>query len=143
MITKRILQRVRGTNDVQAEFDDLILASEIAKSITNPFKNILQRKYRPQLVMSIAIPFFQQVTGINVIAFYAPVLFRTIGLGESAALLSAVVTGTVGIATTALSMLIVDKVGRRGLLIFGGIQMFVTQIIVGGLIGTNLGIMVE
>ncbi|PHU17039.1 Sugar transport protein 7 [Capsicum chinense] len=136
---KRMLQRVRGTNDVQAEFDDLILASEIAKSIKHPFKNILQRKYRPQLVMAIAIPFFQQVTGINVIAFYAPVLFRTIGLGESAALLSAVVTGAVGIATTALSMLIVDKVGRRGLLIFGGIQMFVTQMIVGGLIGTNLG----
>ncbi|PHU22774.1 Sugar transport protein 13 [Capsicum chinense] len=136
---KRMLQRVRGTDDVQAELDDLILASEIAKPIKHPFKNIIQRKYRPQLVMSIAIPFFQQVTGINVIAFYAPVLFRTIGLGESAALLSAVVTGSVAIATTALSMLIVDKVGRRGLLIFGGIQMFVTQMIVGGLIGANLG----
>ncbi|XP_047258513.1 hexose carrier protein HEX6-like, partial [Capsicum annuum] len=136
---KRMLQRVRGTDDVQAELDDLILASEIAKPIKHPFKNIIQRKYRPQLVMSIAIPFFQQVTGINVIAFYAPVLFRTIGLGESAALLSAVVTASVAIATTTLSMLIVDKVGRRRLLIFGGIQMFVTQMIVGGLIGANLG----
>ncbi|MCD7468751.1 hypothetical protein HAX54_007189 [Datura stramonium] len=47
-------------------------------------------------------------------AFYAPILFRTIGpTGESAALLSAVVTGAVGIATTAMSMLIVDKVGRE------------------------------
>ncbi|KAK4363484.1 hypothetical protein RND71_018725 [Anisodus tanguticus] len=136
---KRMLQRVRGTADVQAELDDLIIASEISKTIKHPFKNILQRKYRPQLVMSVAIPFFQQVTGINVIAFYAPILFRTIGLGESAALLSAVVTGAVGIATTAMSMLIVDKVGRRGLLIFGGIQMFVTQMIVGGLMGAKLG----
>ncbi|XP_075649905.1 hexose carrier protein HEX6-like [Castanea sativa] len=45
--------------------------------------------------MAIAIPFFQQVTGINVIAFYAPILSRTIGLGESASLLSAVMTGIV------------------------------------------------
>jgi MFS family permease len=87
---KLILQRVRGTDDVQAELDDLIKASSISKTIENPFKKILQTRYRPQLVMAIAIPFFQQVTGINVIAFYAPILFRTIGLGESASLLSAV-----------------------------------------------------
>ncbi|RVW19579.1 Hexose carrier protein HEX6 [Vitis vinifera] len=91
-----MLQRVRGTNDVQAELDDLVKASSLAKTINDPFKKILQRKYRPQLVMAIAIPFFQQVTGINVIAFYAPVLFRAIGLGVSASLLSAVVTGVVG-----------------------------------------------
>ncbi|XVF08502.1 hypothetical protein REPUB_Repub07fG0008700 [Reevesia pubescens] len=81
---KRVLQRVRGTIDVQAELDDLIKASSISKTMEHPFKKILQRKYRPQFVMSIAIPFFQQVTGINVITFYAPILFRTIGLGESA-----------------------------------------------------------
>ncbi|WMV20529.1 hypothetical protein MTR67_013914 [Solanum verrucosum] len=75
----------------------------------------------------------------NVIAFYAHILFRTIGLGVSASLLSSVVTGVVGIVTTGLSMLIVDKVGRRELLIFGGIQMFVTQMIVGGLMGAKLG----
>ncbi|CAN1177947.1 Hexose carrier protein HEX6 [Linum perenne] len=65
--------------------------------------------------MAVAIPFFQQVTGINVIAFYAPLLFRTIGLGESASLMSAVITGAIGILTTFLSMLIVDKIGRRKL----------------------------
>ncbi|KAL4595976.1 hypothetical protein ACB092_12G130800 [Castanea dentata] len=96
---KLMLQRVRGTNDVQAELDDLIIASSISKTIKHPFKNFLQRKYRPQLVMAIAIPFFQQVTGINVISFYAPVLFRTIGLGESASLLSSfMITGVLGFA---------------------------------------------
>lgn len=136
---KRILQRVRGTEDVQAEFDDLIKASEISKTIKHPFRNIIQRKYRPQLVMSIAIPFFQQVTGINVIAFYAPLLFLTIGLHESASLMTAVVTGSVGICTTFISMLVVDKVGRRFLLINGGICMFVMQILVGGIMAAKLG----
>ncbi|KAJ6316040.1 hypothetical protein OIU78_019341 [Salix suchowensis] len=61
--------------------------------------------------MAIAIPFFQQVTGINVIAFYAPILFRTTGLGESASLMSSVVTGI----------------------------MFLSQIMVGGIMASQLG----
>ncbi|KAG6649059.1 hexose carrier protein HEX6-like [Carya illinoinensis] len=136
---KQMLQRVRGTNDVQAELDDLVKASSISKTIEHPFKKILERKYRPQLVMAISIPFFQQVTGINVIAFYAPILFRTIGLGESASLLSAVTTGIVGTVSTFISMLIVDKLGRRALFIIGGIQMFISQIMVGGIMAAQLG----
>ncbi|KAM4077013.1 hypothetical protein ACJW30_12G107700 [Castanea mollissima] len=121
------------------ELDDLIKASSISKTIKHPFKNIIHRKYRPQLVMAIAIPFFQQVTGINVITFYAPVLFRTISLGESDSLLSAAVTGVLGTVSTFISMLMVDKLRRRALFMIGGIQMFLSQIMVGGLIAAQLG----
>lgn len=69
-----MLQRIRGTQDVQLELDDLVKASSVSKTIKHPFRKIVQRRYRPQLVMAVSIPFFQQVTGINVIAFYAPVL---------------------------------------------------------------------
>ncbi|TQD99019.1 hypothetical protein C1H46_015386 [Malus baccata] len=89
---KKMLQRIRGVDDVQAELDDLIKANNISKNIKHPFKKILERKYRPQLVMAIAIPFFQQVTGINVISIYSAVLFRTIGFGESTSLLFVVLT---------------------------------------------------
>lgn len=136
---KLMLQRIRGTHDVQPELDDLIEASNISSSVKHPFKNILKRKYRPQLVMAIAIPIFQQFTGINVIAFYAPILFLTIGLGESASLLSAVMTGVVGTASTFISMLIVDKLGRRALFISGGIQMLFSQIIIGSIMAAQLG----
>lgn len=136
---KVMLQRVRGTTDVDAEFDDLVKASAISKTINSPFQKILQRKYRPQLVMAIAIPFFQQVTGINVIAFYAPLLFRTLGLGESASLMSAVVTGLVGTVSTFICMTVVDRVGRRALFLIGGIQMFISQIMVGGIMAAELG----
>ncbi|KAL0317625.1 UNVERIFIED_CONTAM: Hexose carrier protein HEX6 [Sesamum angustifolium] len=136
---KEMLQRIRGTNDVEAELNDLIKASENSRTIKNPYKNILQRSYRPQLVMSIAIPFFQQVTGINVIAFYSPIVFRTIGFGESASLMSSVMTGVVGIVTTFLSMMIVDRAGRRFLLIVGGIIMFVSQMLVGAIMAAKLG----
>ncbi|KAF7147585.1 hypothetical protein RHSIM_Rhsim03G0163800 [Rhododendron simsii] len=136
---KSMLQRIRGTQDVQAELDDLIKASEISKNIKHPFKKIIQKKYRPQLVMAIALPFFQQVTGINVIAFYAPLVFRTMGIGESASLMSSVVTGLVGTGSTFISMLIVDKLGRRVLLLVGGIQMLASQVMIGVVLATQLG----
>ncbi|THG04345.1 hypothetical protein TEA_014968 [Camellia sinensis var. sinensis] len=98
---KLMLQKVRGTQDVQVELDDLIKANEESMSL----------------------------------ASMPPVLFRTIGLGESASLMSTVVTG----GSTFKSMLIVDKLGRRVLLTIGGTQMLVSQIVIGSIMATQLG----
>ncbi|KAI8028677.1 Hexose carrier protein HEX6 [Camellia lanceoleosa] len=136
---KLMLQKIRGTQDVQSELDDLIKANEISKTIKHPFKKIIQRKYRPQFVMAIAIPFFQQITGINIIGVFAPVLFRTIGLGESASLMSTIVTGVVATSSNFVSILLVDKLGRRVLLTVGGAQMLVSLIIIGSVMGAHLG----
>ncbi|XP_021286486.1 hexose carrier protein HEX6-like [Herrania umbratica] len=136
---KRVLQRIRGTINVQAELDDLIQASSMSKTINNPFKKITQGKYRPQVVMAAAIPFFAQMTGISVITFYAPILFRTIGLHESSSLLSAVVIRLVSTSCIFISMFVVDKHGRRVLFMIGGILMLATQITIGGLMTAFLG----
>ncbi|RRT32452.1 hypothetical protein B296_00058948 [Ensete ventricosum] len=57
------------------------------KTIEHPRSNIImQREYGPQLTMPVLIPFFQQPTGINVIMFYAPVSFETVGFGDDASL---------------------------------------------------------
>ncbi|XP_010527339.1 PREDICTED: sugar transport protein 3-like [Tarenaya hassleriana] len=128
-----VLRRVWGTPDVGDEPSDLVRAGSEIKTdyADNPFVKMLQRKYRPQLVMALAIPFFQQVTGINMIAFYAPILFRTIGFSESASLRSVVVTGIVGMASMFVSMLVVDRLGPKTLFLVGGIQMLVSQVMVG------------
>ncbi|XP_019191538.1 PREDICTED: hexose carrier protein HEX6-like isoform X3 [Ipomoea nil] len=136
---ERLLQRLRGVADVKAELSDLIRASETARTMKHPFSDILGRQYRPQLVMSVAIPVFQQVTGINVVTFYAPLLFRTIGLGETASLLSAVVVGVVGAVTILVSSFVVDRLGRRTLFNIGGGLMFVTHMLVGSIMAAKLG----
>ncbi|KAJ6413461.1 hypothetical protein OIU84_006292 [Salix udensis] len=128
--SKRMLQKIRGTDNVEAEFQDLVDATEAAKKVEHPWKNILQPKYRPQLVICTMIPFFQQLTGINVIMFYAPVLFKTLGFGDDAALMSAVITGVVKSA---------DRFGRRILFLEGGVQMIISQILVGIMIAVNFG----
>lgn len=125
---KNKLRRVRGVQDVEEEFQDLVAASEASKKVEHPWTNLLQRKYRPHLSMAILIPVFQQLTGINVIMFYAPVLFNTIGFKSDASLMSAVITGSVNVAATIVSIYGVDKWGRRFLFLEGGIQMLICQV---------------
>ncbi|WOL17704.1 sugar carrier protein C-like [Canna indica] len=136
---KAMLRKVRGTNDIDAEYEDIVAASEESKAIKHPWSNLLKRKYRPQLTMSILIPCFQQLTGINVVMFYAPVLFKTIGFGSQASLMSAVITGSINMVSTFISIATVDKVGRRALFFQGGIQMIICQVGVGTMFGFKFG----
>lgn len=137
---KARLIRIRGIDNVDEEFNDLVVASEASRKVEHPWRNLLQRKYRPQLTMAIAIPFFQQFTGINVIMFYAPVLFQTIGFKSNASLMSAVITGIVNVVATMVSIYGVDKWGRRALFLEGGIQMLICQVVVSICIGVKFGV---
>ncbi|KAL6211691.1 hypothetical protein ACLB2K_016914 [Fragaria x ananassa] len=137
---KKVLQKVRGTENVEEEFQDLIQASEAAKKVEHPWANITQPKYRPQLVICCLIPLFQQLTGINAIMFYAPVLFKTLGMGNDASLISAIITGSVNVIATIVSIVTVDRRGRRALFLEGGVQMIVCQIAVAILIGLKFGV---
>ncbi|KAF0897712.1 hypothetical protein E2562_000428 [Oryza meyeriana var. granulata] len=137
---KRVLVKIRGTDDVHDEYEDMVKASEEASAIEHPWRNILQRKYRPQLTIAVLIPCFQQLTGINVIMFYAPVLFLTIGFAGDASLMSAVITGLVNMFATVVSIVSVDRLGRRALFLQGGTQMFISQVVVGTLIALQFGV---
>ncbi|XP_012067145.1 sugar transport protein 10 [Jatropha curcas] len=136
---KAMLRKIRGTDNVEYEFQDLVEASEAAKRVQNPWRNIMQPKYRPQLVICTLVPFFQQLTGINVIMFYAPVLFKTLGFGDDASLMSAVITGVVNVLATLVSVYCADKFGRRALFLQGGAQMIICQVLVGIMIATTFG----
>lgn len=124
---RKVLRKARGSSiDIEPELEELIKWSQIAKSVEQePFKTIFERQYRPQLVLGIAIAVFQQLTGINIVAFYAPNLFQSVGFGHNAALLSAIILGAVNLFSLLISTVIVDRFGRRFLFITGGIFMFV------------------
>ncbi|KAF3568809.1 hypothetical protein DY000_02010845 [Brassica cretica] len=136
---RRVLEKLRGTQNVDAELQDMVDASELANSIKHPFRNILQKQHRPQLVMAVCMPMFQILTGINSILFYAPVLFQTMGFGGNASLYSSALTGAVLVLSTLISIALVDKLGRRALLISGGVQMIICQAIVSAILGLKFG----
>jgi hypothetical protein len=64
---RKVLQRIRGTEHVDVEFEDINEAVHIASSVGNPYLTILKRRYWPQLIITLLIPAFQQLTGINAI----------------------------------------------------------------------------
>ncbi|CAK9318624.1 unnamed protein product [Citrullus colocynthis] len=135
---KAVLKKIRGTDNVEPEFLELVEASRVAREIKHPFRNLLKRRNRPQLIIAVALQIFQQFTGINAIMFYAPVLFNTLGFKNSASLYSAVITGAVNVASTIVSIYSVDKVGRRMLLLEAGVQMFVSQLVIAIILGIKV-----
>ena len=70
--------------------------------------------------------------------FYAPVLFNTLGFHSDASLYSAVITGAVNVLSTFVSVVLVDKAGRRVLLLEAGVQMFVSQTVIGIVLGLKV-----
>ncbi|CAN6453613.1 unnamed protein product [Victoria cruziana] len=135
---KEVLKKIRGTPNVEPEFEEILAASEAARQVRHPFRNLLQRRNRPQLVIAVWLQVFQQFTGINAIMFYAPVLFKTLGFGSDASLYSAVITGAVNVLSTLVSIYSVDKVGRRVLLLEASVQMFISQVIISVLLGVKV-----
>ncbi|KAK4741203.1 hypothetical protein SAY87_024791 [Trapa incisa] len=137
---RRQLVKIRGVSDVNEEFSDLMIACEASKKVESAWGNIWKRRYRPQLTMAICIPLFQQLTGMNVFMFYAPVLFKTIGFGSNASLMSAAITGFINCLATLVSILSVDKLGRRFLFIEGGLQMLAMQAVITAGIAWKFGL---
>lgn len=57
----QVLQQIRGSEDVEYEFDDIRAACIQANKVTNPWREILKRESRPQLFVALTATFFQQV----------------------------------------------------------------------------------
>lgn len=126
-----VLEKVRGTNKVDAEFADLIDASNAARAVKKPFRNLLARRNRPQLVIgALGIPAFQQLTGMNSILFYAPVIFQSLGFGSDASLYSSIFTSGALVVGALISMALVDKFGRRAFFLEAGCEMMICLVCV-------------
>lgn len=132
------LKKIRGVDNVEQEYEEILNAVELAKQFKHPFRNLMSRYNRPQLICGSLLQFFQQFTGVTAVLFYSPVLFLTMGFGDDASLLSAVMTNTVKPVGTLVAMFIVDRLGRRVLLVEAAIQMLISQCTIGGILAVNL-----
>lgn len=75
---------------------------------------------RPALVVGIGLFLLQQLSGINAVIYYAPVVFKEAGFGSaSTQLLATVGIGIVNVAMTVVGMMLIDRIGRRSLLLIG------------------------
>lgn len=79
------------------------------------------------LIVGILISFFQQAVGINAVLYYAPEIFRTLGLGTDSSLLQTIIVGAVNLTFTLIALLTVDRFGRKPLMIIGALGMCVSM----------------
>lgn len=97
---------------------------EIRKSLetdqeTSTFKDLFHPSLKLVLTIGVVVAILQQITGINSVFFYAPMIFEQSGIGTDASFVQAILVGLVNLVFTVLAMLIIDKFGRKPLLIIG------------------------
>jgi sugar porter (SP) family MFS transporter len=119
---RRVLGRLRPPDVVD---DELASMMSVVGRERTPARELLRPGLRPALVLGLLLAVFQQVTGINTVIYYAPTLLSGVGLGSSAALLANVASGVVNVAMTMVAIRLLDRVGRRTLLITGSCGMAV------------------
>jgi len=128
---KEVLRKLRGTDNVDAEMRDIIEATKLSQKITmkQSWQIMCTKRYLPQFITTLLIPLFQQLTGINSIMFYVPILFKSLGSGSESALLNTVIVGAVNVIATLVAIFTVDRLGRKFLFIEGGAQMLSSMIV--------------
>jgi sugar porter (SP) family MFS transporter len=121
----KILTRINGAEEAERE------AAEIEESVHaemhDRFRACFQGGMRRILVIGIMLAIFQQVTGINVVMYYAPAIFKSAGFGNSSALLQTAVMGMMNLIFSIVSMFFIDRVGRKRLMIVGSIGMCIAM----------------
>ena len=91
-----------------------------------PEENLFSRKFRKPILYAVLLAMFNQLSGINAILYYAPRIFEMAGFSQKASFLQPVYIGCANLLFTFVGMSIIDKVGRKTLLIVGAIGMFVS-----------------
>ncbi|MGQ4510762.1 sugar porter family MFS transporter [Streptomyces sp. DW26H14] len=118
-----VLTRISATeDDARAE---LAAIEEASGAHAARLRDVLAPRFRKTLLIGFGVALFQQITGINAIFYYAPEVFKSAGLGSNDAMSSTVLIGVVLVLATLLSMWLIDKAGRRSLLLVGAVAMTV------------------
>lgn len=123
---RAILTKLRGKSDVEREINQMKNASVQNRG---GFRALTSSWARPALVIGVGLAFFQQTIGCNTVIYYTPTTIAATGLGNSASIFAALAIGVLNVLVTVASMAVIDRIGRRKLLILGNIGMSASLVI--------------
>ncbi|NKF51403.1 sugar porter family MFS transporter [Shewanella sp. WXL01] len=125
---KQILARMMQPEEAQRQWQE-ISASQCSEQL--PLKlglsKVFSSKMRMVLTIGLLVGIIQQITGINAVYFYAPTIFEQTGIGKDAAFAQAAMVGVVNLVFTIIAMLLIDRLGRKPLMIIGLIGVTVSM----------------
>ncbi len=139
------VNKVTQANTILTKIADSNFANNsitaIQKSLTSSTKTnwrtLLNKAVLPAVLIGIGLAVFQQLCGINVVFNYTPRIFESIGASQDDQLLQTVFIGCVNLVFTILAMLLVDKLGRKPLMLLGAGGLAILYIIVVQLLGAG------
>jgi len=117
---KKVLQKV-GSADPSNEVREI--EASISRNGGVQREYLFTSMYRIPIVLAILVALFNQLTGINAIMYYAPRIFELVGYAKNSALLQSISVGVTLFVFTVLGMFLVDRVGRKRLLLVGSVGM--------------------
>ena len=129
---RAVLERVEDPDLVEEAVRKVREDSAAESRYANAWAEILQPWLRPALLIAVLIFFFQQFSGINTIIYYSPIIFQKAGFtSNAAAILPAVIVGSVNVLFTFVSIALLDRVGRRPLFLVGFSGLIVALVALG------------
>jgi MFS family permease len=115
-----VMARVSDREQAEAELKEVLESLDAeADAERGTLRELFQPAMKLVLTIGIVVAVLQQITGINSVFFYAPMIFEQSGIGTDASFMQAVLVGLVNLVFTVLAILLMDKLGRRPLLGFG------------------------
>ncbi len=127
---RSVLKRLRGSDpeaDVDGEIDTIKEAN--AKEQSTKLKDLIRPNIRPLIWIGLGLAVFQQFVGVNTVIYYAPTILSATGLTNSASITQTVFVGVTNVVFTIIAVLLLDRVGRRKLLLIGTAGLTVSLIV--------------
>jgi SP family galactose:H+ symporter-like MFS transporter len=126
---RKILKEIRENENIDDEIQEIRVSLDKQKGGR---KELLNPLVKPAMIIGIFLALFQQFTGINTVIYYAPLIFQSAGIiSPSQAIFATFEVGLVNVALTVVAIFLLDRVGRRKLLLIGMMGMSVTLTILG------------
>ena len=122
-----IMKRFSSNQEAKRQIREITISLQKKKEADKPpYLDIFKPAMRLVLAVGITVSVLQQITGINAVFFYAPMIFEQSGIGTNASFIQALLVGITNLIFTVIAMALIDKLGRKPLLIFGvsGIVLF-------------------
>lgn len=114
-----ILSATAGEAEARAALEQISPAEPQLGALRATLLRLFDPALRPVLFVALGVAVLQQITGINAVFFYAPMIFEKAGAGVDSALLQAVLIGLVNLLFTLVALRTIDRLGRRPLLLLG------------------------
>ncbi len=128
---RQVISAAQGEVDVNAEVAGIREVIRLDGEQRGTLRDLAAKWVRPMVVVALILAIGQQFSGVNAINLYAPTIFKNLGIGTSNALFASIVLGIVKVAFTAWVIFVVDRWGRKPLLLLGNILMSTTLVLLG------------